>query len=239
MADAQSILGHLRAVEAERRHRQAAPEFAARVHALKAYQQRRFAHTYRDLLDSLRYAAAARFFLDELYGPRDFSHRDQQFARVVPALVRLFPQDIVDTVETLAQLHALSETLDSSMASHLDGVRIDAADYARAWRATGHADARERQIRLTVDVGRTLDRLTRNPLLRHSLRMMRGPARGAGLAELQRFLEAGFDTFKALRGAGEFLRTIGDRERELAARLFAPDAGCDAAALREALGQLP
>jgi hypothetical protein len=239
MADAESILSHLRTVETERRHRMASPDLAARVHALKAFQQHRFAHSYRDLLQSPRYARAARFFLEELYGPADFSHRDAQFARVVPALVRLFPQDIVDTVDTLAQLHALSEVLDSVMAGHLSDSRLDAIAYADAWRATGHSDDRERQVRLTLAVGSTLERLTRNPLLRHSLRMMRGPAKAAGLAELQRFLEDGFDTFKAMQGAGEFLSTIGKRERTLAATLFRADGVENAEALRNLLGELP
>ncbi len=53
-----------------------------------------------------------------------------------------------------------------------------------------------------------------------SLRMMRAPARAAGLANMQRFLEEGFDTFKAMRGAEQFLRTVADRERALASRLF-------------------
>jgi hypothetical protein len=39
---------------------------------------------------------------------------------------------------------------------------------------------------------------------------------------LQRFLEAGFDTFKAMRGADEFLTTVGSRERALMAALFEP-----------------
>ena len=108
-----------------------------RVRAIKAYQQRRFIHTYDDLLKHPRYSAAARFFLDELYGPKDFTDRDTQFARVVPALVRLFPQDIVDVVGLLAELHALSEQLDTAMAEHLDGVRVDAPAYIAAWQATG------------------------------------------------------------------------------------------------------
>src|SRR6058998_1604614 len=91
----------------------------ARVRLLKAYQQRRFARTYADLLATARYGAASRFFLEELYGPTDFDERDAQFVRVVPALVRLFSHEIIATVSTLAQLHALSETLDSTMAQLL------------------------------------------------------------------------------------------------------------------------
>lgn len=238
-ADAQTILGHLQTVAAERERRAASPALAQRVVALKAYQQRRFAHTYSDLLASVRYAAAARFFLDELYGPRDYSQRDAQFARVVPALVRLFPQEIVDTVATLGQLHALSETLDSIAASMLVTPEVDAVAYVRAWQAAGHADDRERQILLTLAVGESLDQLVRNPLLRHSLRMMRAPARAAGLAELQRFLESGFDTFKAMKGAREFLATVGARERALAQALFGAVLDGEGRLGDTALGQLP
>ena len=116
---ANAILGHLQTVAAERERRDALPDLGARVLALKHYQQGRFARTYADLLVSPRHGRASRFFLEELYGPRDFSQRDAQFARVVPALVKLFPAEIVATVQTLAELHALSETLDSQTASHL------------------------------------------------------------------------------------------------------------------------
>lgn len=51
--------------------------------------------------------------------------------------------------------------------------------------------------------------------------MMRGPAKAAGLPALQQFLEVGFDTFKAMGGAAEFLSTVGSRERSLAKALFA------------------
>jgi hypothetical protein len=243
--DAAAILDELHAVDRERLVRAGDPGLAAAVDRLKHYQQRRFSHTYADLLDSDRYSAATRFFLDDLYGPRDFSERDGQFARVVPTLVRLFPRDTVDTVYTLARLHALSERLDSAMGARLrDVAAIDAPAYIGAWQLTGDAEGRERQIALTLDIGASLDRLTRKPLLRQSLHLMRGPARAAGLAELQRFLETGFDTFRAMRGAQDFLGLVGQRERRLAAALF--DAPLDGVAsatpdprLADALGQLP
>lgn len=221
---ADSILEPLRQVERERALRAADAALAERVQALKSWQQQRFTLTYADLLASPRYAAAAQFFLDELYGPRDYARRDAQFARVVPATVRLFPNDIVDTVATLAGLHALSESLDTAMARHLAPGALSRAAYARAWQATGRPQERERQVALTVAVGSALDRYTRKPLLRQTLRMMRAPARAAGLDELQHFLETGFDTFAAMRGAGEFLALVGERERALAAALFEVDA---------------
>lgn len=220
---AESLLKELRAVDAERERRAADPALDARVQALKAFQQRRFAHTYADLLATPRYAAATRFFLHELYGPADYRDRDAQFARVIPTLTRLFPEDVVDTVARLARLHALSERLDTAMAERLPSAEFTPRDYAGAWRACGEPAARREQIALTMAVGEALDRLTRKPLLRQTLRLMRGPAHVAGMGALQTFLESGFDTFRAMRGAGEFLATVQRREETLAAALFSGD----------------
>lgn len=229
-----AILAHLQEVADERAQRAADAGLRARVVAIKRYQQRRFEHTYADLLAHPRYAGASNFFLDELYGPSDFTQRDSQFARIVPALVRLFPAEVVETVASLAALHALSERFDTVMARTLSAPDVDAQAYAQAWQRCGDPQGRDSQIALLRRVGESLDSLTRNPLLRHSLRLMRGPARAAGMATLQTFLEAGFDTFRAMRGAGEFLDLVDQRERALARALFAhapEDAG--------RLGQLP
>jgi hypothetical protein len=223
--DGQAIIDCLQAVAAERARRQADAALGQRVQAVKQWQHARFADLYAAELASARYGDAARFFLDDLYGPGDFSLRDQQFARIVPALVRLFPEPIVQTVLTLARLHALSERLDSAMGEQLAtegaGAKIlDSALYGQAWRGVGEPAAREQQIVLMLAVGGALDRYTRNPLLRHSLRLMRAPAQAAGLGALQTFLERGFDTFRAMGGAQPFLDLIATRERALAARLF-------------------
>jgi len=240
MSPAETILAGLAEVERERARRAADPALARRVSAIKHVQQQRLRDTYADLLASARYRQAAEFFLEELYGPEDFVQRDAQFARVVPAIVRLFPNEVVATVQALAQLHALSERLDTAMAVALaelaepaqPGLALDedaaasqpllpdAEAYGRAWRAVGQPAERERQIVLLLQVGQSLDRHTRSRLLRASLHMMRGPARAAGLEALQHFLETGFDAFGAMGGAKEFLQTIAERERALAARLF-------------------
>ncbi len=231
---AEQILSGLQAVAAQREARRADARLAAAVDAVKRYQHARFALTYADLMAQQRYARAAEFFLSDLYGPADFSDRDAQFARIVPALVRLFPAHIVGTVAELAELHALSERLDTAMArccieqAAFEGP-VTGARYGAWWRAVGEPVARERQIVLMVSVGEALDRYTRSTLLRQSLRLMRGPATAAGLAALQGFLERGFDTFKAMAGAEYFLATIAARERLLAASLFSGGAGPDLA----------
>jgi hypothetical protein len=244
-AVAEIILKNLQRVAAERRARASDPALQARVQAIKHYQHRRFALTYADLLADSRYAAPTRFFLDELYGPHDFSERDAQFERVVPPLVRMFSREIVSTVAALASLHALSEALDSEMARQIapSETTVTAPVYLRAWQATGSASDRAAQIGLIREVGMALDHYTRRPMLRHSLRLLRGPAAAAGLSDLQRFLETGFDTFRAMRGAETFLSTIESRERALAASLFSGRAVVDERGKvlidGVALGQLP
>ena len=84
-----SIVSHLHQMAAERNRRECSPTLKAAVQAVKLYQQERFSLTYADLLASSRYGKAARFFLEELYGPRDFARRDAQFSRVIPALLWL------------------------------------------------------------------------------------------------------------------------------------------------------
>ena len=236
------ILQSLEEVEAERAARAADAALDARALGVKAFQQARFARTHAGLLAHARYGPAARFFLEELYGPRDFSDRDAQFARIVPALVRMFPHEMVETVSRLAAVHALSESLDTEMARRLPpGAALTPAAYVRAWQATGRPEARARQIDLVMQVGASLDHYTRNPLLRGSLRLMRGPARAAGLSSLQQFLETGFEAFAAMKGAAEFLATIEGAERALAERLFEPGAAeaAETGAADDLLRQLP
>ena len=236
------ILLSLAAVDAERRKRAATPALAPAVAVLKGYQQKRFERTHAGLLVHPRYGRAANFFLGELYGPQDFTQRDAQFSRIVPALVRLFPADTVGTVESLAAVHALSERLDTAMAIHLAGEPPTRSGYLRAWQATGEPAARARQIELVMRVGEALDRHTRSFVLRASLKAMRGPARAAGMGALQTFLEAGFDAFGAMGGAKEFLATIHASETALVRRLFDPAAVAAATAALapdDVLNQLP
>ena len=223
-----AISAHLVSVARERALRAEDPLLARQVDRVKQFQQDRFRQTYADLLASPRYGGPARFFLEELYGPSDFSRRDAEFARIVPALVRMFPDEVVRTVESLGALHALSEGFDTAMGRalgpHGEGA-LGPDEYARAWQWVGDSPGRRRQIGLVRTVGESIDRLTRVPMLRTSLKLMRGPARASGLGTLQAFLEAGFDHFHAMRGARVFLSTIEDRETALSEALFGERAG--------------
>jgi hypothetical protein len=230
---ANRIRAHLTTVERLRAQTLDAGQDAA-VSTIKRLQEQRFRGTYADVLRHPTQGPAARFFLDELYGDHDFRERDAQFARIATAIERLFPEAVAELAVDLAEMHALTETLDHALATHwleADSNTSSALRYVQAWRATGQRQARERQLAVVQHMGIELQRLTRSRSLLVMLKMMRKPAQAAGLSNLQRFLETGFAAFGALGDARPFLHTVTTREGHWINALFDDLASTCAAAL--------
>ncbi|MDP1611448.1 MAG: hypothetical protein Q8M11_10350 [Sulfuritalea sp.] len=196
---------------------------------LKGFQATRLAHSYADLLASERYRPAAEFFLSDLYGPKDFRSRDEELARVVPIMVHILPTRALATLLEAVKMDTLSESLDTDMVLALrrggHAAAIDWPAYVAAYRRCGRRKDRELQITLVDQIGKTLDHLTRMPLVRVSLKLMSGPAHLAGLGALDDFLQGGYDAFSDMKGADEFLEIVTARETALMREMFAnPDA---------------
>lgn len=209
-----ALLHGLARVARHHEERAANPQLAGALGYLGLWQSRRLRHTYADLEQTPRYATAMKFFEEDLYGGADFTQRDADLVRVVPAMKRLMPANVIDTVAVAVELNALSQDLDRAVVEAL-GERARAftvAEYCDAYRRADRFDDRRRQIELIGDVGVSLDRFVQKPVLRVALTMMRKPARLAGLSALQDFLERGFESFAQMRGAAEFLATIQSRE---------------------------
>jgi hypothetical protein len=223
---AQTIQDALQRVAQFRQQHASDPALARSIAEVKRFQACRFQATYADLLHNPRYARAARFFLTELYSEKDYASRDQQFSRIASTIARLFPQPVVVTAAALAEVHALTETLDDQMAHawRTDSLLWPHADeparYVRCWRHLANRSARQHQLDVVLHLGQKLDGLTRTRGLRTLLRMMRRPAEIAGLGSLQQFLETGFDAFAQMDGAKEFLMLVRERESEWIGALF-------------------
>ena len=235
------LAGALQRVMALRRRALTDAGIAPRVALVKRWQAERLRRTYADLLASPRYRPACEFFLDELYGTRDFSQRDSEALRVVPLLARMLPERAVLTLAMGSELDELSETLDLRVAqcvtptaagrtadtaadatdSRGETTPLTADEYAAAYRAAGTRAERERQIAHIVQIGLSLDKLAKLPLISGLLHLMRGPAEAAGLSHLHEFLAHGFDSFHSMRGAAEFLAVIRERETALMNQLLA------------------
>ena len=215
---------HLARAKGLRAAANADPRMAQDRLRLRTWQADRLAATYRDLLDSARYHDAARFFLTDLYGPKDFSERDHEIERILPTMSATLPAAGIRTIALAIEVDALSEELDAAMVAELRHARamakITGEAYAEAYRRAAHRRQRERQLELIGEIGTSLAALTRKPLIRAALRVMRGPARLAGLAELHLFLEHGYEAFHRMGDSAEFLAAIADREGSILRQLF-------------------
>ncbi len=193
---------------------------------LRRWQAQRLEGSFQQFLEDPRRRPAAHFFLTDVYGDHDFTQRNADIARVLPMMQRLLPAMLLDTVADGIELGALTQAFDLRMAEALQDIaprrkRLDEQLYAEAYRHVGLPRLRSRQVDLIRDVGDGLSGALRLPGIGTLLKLSRGPARAAGLAELQGFLERGVDAFTRLDSVGGFLDEIERRERSIAARLFA------------------
>ena len=217
------------------------PALLKALSEVKQLQSRRFAGTYTDLLSHEPYQSAAHFFLAELYGDKDYSQRDEQFSRMSSGLEHFFAAPLMSAAVSLAQLHSLTESLDMAMAQQwLEEPHIDeTARYVRAWRKVNRRAERVLQLKLVVELGRVMERITRMPGLKLVLRMMRRPAFLAGLSDLQQFLESGLTAFHGMaqipEGTAFFLDAIQARESSMITMLFDADSQSCERQIRQAL----
>ncbi|MBA1147502.1 hypothetical protein H0Z60_10605 [Ectothiorhodospiraceae bacterium WFHF3C12] len=192
---------------------------------LRDWQSRRLAFTHADLMENKRFRPAMDFFLEELYGPKDFSQRDADVERIYPIMVRVLPDKALTSIAQAMELNALSHDLDAELLEQLEALGaardITEAAYTEAYRRCDNHDSRVRQIDLIERLGTQLDHLVRHRFIRTALRLARGPAHSAGFGELQGFLERGYSAFHQMKDGEAFIKTIVERERDLLERIYA------------------
>ncbi len=162
-------------------------------------------------------------------GRRISSRHEEEVRRLLPLMSKVLPVPGLETIADAIELNALSESLDADMIAAL-GKRVFAlteADYAGAYRTAGRRPDRERQIALIAHLGQSLDKLTKKPFIGAALSMMKKPALLAGLGDLQNFLERGYDAFRTMKGADEFLGKIASRELALSGEWFGGETASD------------
>jgi hypothetical protein len=196
------------------------PGLAQTLRELRAWQAARLARTYDDLHKDNRYGAAVGFFLNELYGPQDFTRRDSDFRRAWKYFKRALPDAALQVLQRTLALQVLSEELDQAMAGRLAAGPVTSASYSAAYRSVGRPEARREQIDLLIAIGEDLERLVRHTWITLALRAAHAPANAAGFGALQDFLERGFAAFRRMKSAQRLLAAIRQRETLLMEALF-------------------
>lgn len=228
-AESDNIAGafiRLNPLLAGKRQKHAGQSLVTPMRMLRAWQSARLQRTHQDLLASPRYGPACRFFLSDIYAPRDFSQRDLDMKHVYDSMHRFLPPRVNETLRLLFELNQLTAELDELLFFVLVEQfpitnEIVAAEYAEAYRLCDNYPDRVRQIDLIVDIGRDVDWLVHRPLISGALRLARTPAKLAGWSELQSFFERGFEAFKQMGGAEPFLEMIEQREMKILDLIYA------------------
>ena len=200
------------------------PGKLSRLQALQRWQVDRLQLTYADFSADPRHRAALAFFIDDLYGPHDFTQRHRDLKKVLHQWERLLGARARQAVRHALELEALTQSLDLAVVTELGAANLTVASYAAAYRRTDRREDRQRQIWLILAVGRALDTLIDVPAIGVALRAARLPARVIGVSALQEFLERGYRAFRTMGGAQELLRKIEQRETSIMQRLFAGSA---------------
>ncbi len=226
--EAAQLLTHLVEARPGKHVKVEAGELPPEIRLLREWQSTRLAWTHHDLLEHPRFRPATRFFLSDVYAPRDFSQRNYDIQKAYDAMRKAVPERVVHTLAETIELHQFTDELDAKLADALFdrlsmGDHITPQSYAEAYRICDNYDDRVRQIDMITKIGRSVDRIVRLPFIGLTLRLAHTPAHLAGWHELQGFLERGYAAFKHMKGAEEFLNTIETRETGILDRIYAGD----------------
>lgn len=208
-----------------RRRRISGQELPPALKCLRTFQSERLARTHADLLESPRYGPACRFFLTDIYAPRDFSQRDHDAETLYNLMNRFLPEDLLYPLALVLKLNQMTHDLDERLADvlvHQPGVTgtITPEQYAEGYRICDNYQERETQIDRLLEIGQRVEKLVKNPLTAPTLKLAHLPAKTAGWEELHAFLEHGYQAFKHMKSADYFLETITRREKEILYRIF-------------------
>jgi len=215
---AQEIIKHIHRVNAQRDLANKL-NLMALIHQLQDWQCQRLLVSHDDLAQQQRYQKAMAFFVEELYGPKDFSQRDADLVRVIPKLAKVLPEKAMNAMNDALSLNALSFDLDMEMAQYLNKhfatQPINRDSYAQAYRSVGRKNDRESQITIISHLGDQLADVIKVRGIGMLISMSRRPAKMAGLLALHEFLDRGFNAFKAIGDVQSFIQPVLERETRL------------------------
>jgi hypothetical protein len=191
--------------------------------ALQAFQSQRLRRDLADLAAEPQYQQIGQFFFEEMYGPRDYSARDEQAQRVHHFIHRT-PGVTIHDVEPVLALLELTNALDDGIAELLARLGapldFDEPTYEHAYRLADNYAERVNQLDLvTVALG-NVHRLGHKPLLGFALKRTHALAAAVGMADIHRFLLRGYQAIQPVRDIERFLDTVYTREKERLDRIY-------------------
>jgi hypothetical protein len=179
---------------------------------------------FSDLLEPEGYSEAVDFIVSDLAGV-GVSERDREIERATPVIVRSLPTQPLETAAAAVELNARALEINLGICRELlvDGElppTIAEKEYFVACRKVSSYEECMDLVELATDLGETLKKLVRVPLIGGLLRTMRKPAHAAGFGALQEFLETGYLTFRRISDIDRFLEHLRDRLDQVFERIY-------------------
>lgn len=210
------------------------------IQGVQAWQTLRMQSTHQAHMSNPDTAPALAFFVEQIYGPKDFSQRDADIKRVVPKMHKYMPSKALFSLESALRLHALSYELDYVLALELKKhvtaanrqfvtpnqtdankrIIINQQTYAAAFVSGHNGHLRQEQISLLEELGNNLSDAVAIKGVAMMLALSKHPARMKGLQTLHLFLQDGYKAFKKIPNSQTFMREIISKEAHLVALLF-------------------
>jgi hypothetical protein len=193
------------------------------IRAVQAWQCKRLLVSHQEMYQQKRFKPAVEFFINELYGPNDFSQRDQDIARIVPKMSKFLPEKALQSLASALHLNTLSFELDFDLAQKLMGVDINRDSYAKAYVSCDNLTTRQQQIDYIRTLGNDLADVVKMKGISSLLFISRKPAKMAGVLALHEFLDKGFKSFKNLGNVEDFITPVVNKEHEIMQQLANPN----------------
>ena len=131
-------------------------EIMSTIRAVQSWQCKRLLVTHQHMYQQKRFKPAVEFFINELYGPYDFSQRDKDIARIVPKMSKFLPEKALQSLASALHLNTLSFELDFDLARKLVNTEINRDTYASAYVSCDNIANRQQQIDYIRTLGHDL-----------------------------------------------------------------------------------
>lgn len=191
--------------------------------ALQILQSNRLRRDFSDLAAIPMYEPVGEFFFNELYGPRDFSQRDND-ARRLQHFLHIMPGVHLHDVEEILDLLSITADLDDDLTRLLIAsgapITFDEQIYEQLYREANNYDERYRQLELIQNCLWNVFRLSRSHILGMALESSGLLARLAGFEAGHTFLLKGFRALRDVSEIDYFAVTIYNRERARLDRIY-------------------
>lgn len=190
------------------------PILLSSIKAVKSFQKERLTKTHQQFLNNPDTNQAAQFFLNELYGEKDFSIYYKDLDKLLPTMEKMFPVSALNIITKALSLNLLTEKLDNQLAEQL-GSNFTEKQYWKSYNDIGTVEDRTFQLDLLKDIGQNLIKASKMPLISQLLSVMSIPAQQMDLMNLHNFLKNGFHVFKNTKNPQFFIDTIYSYEMDI------------------------